>query len=564
MNRQNIIKVLFSLLTVVLITACSFYRPPKHAKKPGKYPEFTRADSLHGHLNEYRTNFDVTYYDLDIEIDPKNHWLGGSVKIYFNALQSIETIQLNLAEQLDVHWIKDFGGKEIIYERELNAIYLDLANYQLTKGDSLMVEVNYSGKPQKAKKPPWKGGAVWKKKHGSHFCGVACEDDGAHIWWPLKDHLTDKPDSMQMSFTVPGNLYCVSNGRLMAEQEMDEGKKKFTWRTSYPINSYNVTYYVGDYTHFRQKYEGENSKLKYLDFYVLKENRQKAKVHFQQAHKMIEIYEKYFGPYPWPKDGYKLVESPYEGMEHQTAIAYGNEYKNPKWLGYDYIILHETAHEWWGNYVTACDLGDMWIHEGFATYAEMIYEEEVKGNLYYEVSYAVNRQSSINKRPIVGPRDVNYSNFKDGDIYVKGATVLHMLRRTIEDDKVFFNIIYRFATENGEHCVCTEDFIKLVNKETQRDLQWFFDQYLFRREAPELFYSIEETEQPNSRILKYKWNEEVTNENFALTIFLVTNNHIERIYPSWEIQEFELKNYYGSVSLFKDEDYVRFTRIKNL
>ena len=248
--------------------------------------------------------------------------------------------------------------------------------------------------------------------------------------------------------------------------------------------------------------------------------------------------------------------------EHQTAIAYGHGYKNEKYLDYDYIILHETAHEWWGNHVTACDMSDLWIHEGFATYAEMLYEERTAGKSSYNVSYRVNRLMSWNRRAIVGPRGVSYSNYKDGDIYYKGAVVLHMLRKVIDKDELFFRIIKKFSTEYGDHCVYTEHFMKLVNEETGINYDWFFQQYVFRAEAPELFFHLF-LKANGKKALQFKWNEKNTNKNFALKINVQFDDETVQIAPTWELQEVEL-DFSANDIIFDRSSYVTFTKKGNL
>ncbi|MCG8574980.1 MAG: M1 family metallopeptidase [Flavobacteriales bacterium] len=548
------------LLLVVIFSACEFYRPPR-SSNAGQYPEFTLKDTLIGSLGEYRSCFDVKYYELDLEIDPVKKTVGGEVTTHFEVVESTQKMQLDLDDELAILWVKDEQGNELNFQRVEHSFFVDLKN-ELKPGERSSVTVSYFGKPQKAKKPPWKGGLVWKSEKGSKFSGVACEDDGAHVWWPLKDHISDKPDSVQAAFTVPKALMCVSNGRLMKEEEVGEEKKKYTWRTSYPINTYNVTFYLGNFERFELPYEGKYEEFP-IEFYVLEHHLEKAKKHFKQARKILYVFEDLFGPYPWPKDGYRLVESPYAGMEHQSAIAYGNGYKNGKYTGYDYIILHETAHEWWGNAVTCCDMADLWIHEGFATYAEMLYEEKKEASYMYETSYSINRIYSKNKRPIVGPMDVSYKNFRDNDIYNKGAVVLHMLRRTIEHDSTFFSILKRFSMEYREQCVTTPDFIALVNEETGDDYQWFFDQYVYRREAPELWY-YSNLEGMRDQTIYYQWNPANTNADFELELRIITDKEEFRIQPSSEVQKIKIPMDKVGYAYLDDEDYVLFTQKKDL
>lgn len=550
--------ILFSIF--LLLSACSIYRAPK-TPALGKYPAFTEKDSLLGFLNEYRSNFDVTYYELDLKIEPDKKMISGSVKIHFTAIKTVKIMQIDLDPRLTITSIKDNNNQELAYTRKETAVLIDMKNEIRPAGESMII-VSYGGKPKVAPKPPWRGGLIWDKKNGSHFCGVSCEDDGSSIWWPSKDHISDKPDSAQMRFTVPNGYMCISNGRLIEHHKTFEGLEKFTWRTSYPINHYNITFYLGKYKHFTLPYENENSKLRDLDFYVREENEYIAQTHFKQAVEILEVYEDLFGMYPWWKDGYKLIESPYEGMEHQTAIAYGDEFENGKYLNYDYIILHETAHEWWGNYVTACDMSDLWLHEGFATYAEMLYEERTEGSLTYDNSFLLNKMVANNKLPLQGPRDVFYKNFKDNDIYSKGAVVLYMLRKTIGNDTKFFSIIKRFATENKE-CVYTEDFIDLVNEVAGADYRWFFDQYVYRREAPEILFWYGTLDNGESEF-RYKWNSKNTNADFVLSVDVDVNDETITLFPSHEVQKLEITGEAPSVVYIDQYNYMIITEDKKL
>jgi aminopeptidase N len=554
--------VFFLIILSILATGCGLYRSPNYPMVAAGYPKFSEKDSLLGYLNEDRSCFDVNFYELDLNIEPKKHFLSGSVTIYFTALRQMDQLQIDLDKRLTIASISDSKGIDLSFNRHHTAVVVKLKE-SLQVGEKHYIMVSYSGKPKVAKKPPWKGGLVWKKKKGKFFCGVACEDNGASVWWPCKDHISDKPDSIRASFSVPKGYTCVGNGRLTGKDLSDPKVDKFTWQTSYPINNYNVSFYLGDYRHFSIDYENDSSSLSQLDFYVRPENLEVAKSHFLQAVKILKVYEGLFGPYPWPKDGYKLVDSPYEGMEHQTAIAYGDEFKNGRYLNYDYIILHETAHEWWGNYVTSCDMGDLWIHEGFATYAEMLYEEKTEGNDAYTVSYLVNRIMTKNKRPVAGPKNVFYKNFRDNDIYNKGAVVLHMLRKNLESDELFFRIIYRFATEYHDACVTTEDFMQLVNAESGMSYDWFFEQYIYRREAPELLFYYVLTEN-NVTEFRYKWNAKNTNPNFKMNITVHINNKPYLLKPTSKTQILTLKADAGSTVSIDQDDYMIITKDKSL
>lgn len=546
-------RLILSLMVIAVMASCVGFRPPKNPKKPGKMKTFGMRDSLLGGLHQSRSCFDVRYYDLDLKLDPKKATVEGVVGMDLEIVEETELIQLDLDPQLEIHSVHVDGKETSVIRRMHESFEVDLGQ-TFSPGNRIKVEISYSGKPKTAKKPPWKGGFVFKKKKGSPFCGVACEDDGAHLWWPLKDHISDKPDSIRAAFQVPNGLSCISNGRLLSEEDQGNGWTKFTWATAYPINNYNVTFYIGNYVQFSLPYEGKYEPFA-MDFYVLPHHLEKAKTHFRQARNIIYVYEDLFGPYPWPKDGYKLVESPYEGMEHQSAIAYGAGYKNRKFASYDYIILHETAHEWWGNAVSCCDMADLWIHEGFATYAEMLYEEQKEADWFYKASYSINRMVSENKRPVVGPMDVAYTNFKDGDIYTKGACILHNLRIVIDNDKLFKTIIKRFSMENRSKCVTTGDFISLVEEETGKDYQWYFDQYVHRREAPELFYHLLIDAQ-DGLTLFYRWNKTVTNESFdQMPVKFEVDEETQLIYPSTELKSLKVSQDATSICYLSDEGY---------
>ena len=546
-------KFLVLAISGVLLGGCAYYKTPKYHSSEGKYPAFARKDSLIGSNGPFRSCFDVHFYELDIKLDPKKKNVGGSVTILFSILTKTSRIQLDLSDRLAISSVVNKEGRQLNFEREYDSFFIEL-DREVSVGEMYEVKVCYDGSPKKAKKPPWKGGLVWKKKYGKDWCGVACEDDGAHIWWPLKDLISDKPDSVRCSFTIPTGLKCVSNGRLISEQRVDDKHNRFTWQTSYPINPYNVTFYIGDFIRFELPYNGKYTPFS-IEFYVLHEHFAKAREHFKQVEKIIYDYEELFGPYPWPKDGYKLVESPFEGMEHQSAIAYGNGFKNVKYGNYDYIILHETAHEWWGNSLTCCDMADLWLHEGFATYAEMLYEEKEEASWLYLGSYGSNRWYIKNKRPIVGPEGVAYSNYRDGDIYSKGAVVLHMLRRTIEEDSVFFDILHTFATRHRDTCARTGDFIALVNSKTGEDYQWFFDQYVYRREVPEFRYCLVPINAGDCK-LYYRWNPAKTNTDFKLPVRIKVRNKTHRIVPSCEVQSMVLSGSNVYSTTIDLEDYV--------
>ncbi|MBN1415623.1 MAG: M1 family metallopeptidase [Bacteroidales bacterium] len=483
-------RLIFIIIASLLFNSCAILRYPdfgKVPKKPGSYPKFSERDYLVGKLDEDRAGYDVTFYDLDLFLNPDNKKLGGTVNIHFTALAELKNIRFDLYENLDISSLK-ISGQEISFLRNDRAVIASLPASLVIGRDYILV-VEYEGKPSRAKNPPWSGGVVWERdKDGNPWIGVTCETEGGSIWFPCKDHLSDEPDSVRLRMTVPAGLQVVSNGT-MKSHIFQSAWETFTWSTNYPVNIYNITFYAGKFEHFSDTMHTPQGILN-LDYYVLPQNLEKAKKHFIQAKDVINIYIMSFGPYPWMKEGFRLVEAPYEGMEHQTAIAYGSRYSNRAWLGGDYIIVHEAAHEWWGNAVSVIDFSDIWLHEGFATYSEMIFAEHTLGydnSLLYARYYIAG--SIKNKRPVVGPPDVSYWNNRDNDIYNKGAMVLHTIRNVLNDSALFFDILQTFYRENtGSSHVVTADFIEVVERKTGKDWDKFFEVYLYSREVPVLYW----------------------------------------------------------------------------
>lgn len=517
------------IVSALSFSSCSILgiNPSGKVPKAGKMPHFSEKDSLLGYLNPARIAFDVTFYRLYIKPNPKTREVSGQVDIEFTILENTDSIQIDLASQLEIYGIRQ-GDQELQFRREKTAVYVYFQK-GLTKGEKGIIKVIYGGKPDKARKPPWEGGLVWKKdKNKKPWIGVACEDEGAHIWWPMKDHISDEPDSIEVRVEVDKSLKGVSNGRLV-EVINNEKTDTYVWKTSYPVNTYNITFYVGDFSKISIPYDS----LKTLEFYVLPDSKAKAEVHFEQTVDIIRFFENAFGEYPWWKDGFKMVESPFAGMEHQTAIAYGNGYDSHWMFNFDYIILHETAHEWWGNSLTAMDMAELWLHEGFATYSEALYVEEKYGYESYLQYMLFYRLAIKNKSPLIGPYNVAYTNYKDGDIYTKGAWFLHTLRFAIKNDSLFKDILKTFAVENRESYVSTEDFLTLVNEKTGSDYGWIFQQYLYQREPPVLVYGILYSISGN--MVEYRW--ENTVEGFNLPVLFEFEGRKEWVYPTTENQK---------------------------
>jgi len=507
---------------------------------------YSRNDSLRGALNPSRTCFDVYYYDLSLIINIQNKSIQGVNEIYFKTLSNTNKIQLDLFSNLIIDSIY-FNGQKLSFTRDSNAFFIQFPSI-LSANTTSKLSVYYEGNPIIAKKAPWDGGWVFTSDSLKRpWVGVACEGIGASLWWPLKDHLSDEPDSMRLHYTVPSSLMAVGNGILESTKINDNEKTTtYNWKISYPINSYNVTCNIANYTHIQDQHIQTNKDTLAIDYYVLDYNKQKALSHFKQVHPMLTCYEKYFGPYPFFKDGYAMVETPYWGMEHQGAIAYGNDYTN-KIIDFDYIIIHESGHEWWGNNVSTCDHAEMWIHESFTTYTENLLIEYFYG---YDMSIRylnLNKGLIKNIDPIVGPLDVNYEGWNGSDMYYKGAWILHTFRNVLQNDSLWFSILKGIQQDFALKTIHTEDIVQYINQKTGVDYSWFFKQYLYNAQPPTLVTYSEKIKK-NVRIY-YKW--ENTNTDFVMSIPLnIEANKSIYITPGLDYKFIEVKSKLVTKNLF--------------
>ncbi len=498
---------------------------------------FARADTLRGMLTPLRTCYDVIYYQLDIKVDPESKSIEGSNKIKFTVVTAFDKMQVDLFENMHIEDITLDGVGSVPFEREYDAVFIQFP-MTLRVDSEHEITVFYSGEPTVAKRPPWEGGFTWTiDKEGNPWIAVSCQEIGASLWWPNKDHQSDEPDSMMISVTVPEGLTNVSNGRLRSKTALPDGWTRYDWFISYPINNYNVTLNIGKYAHFRDIYDTGDTLT--LDYFVMPYNLEKAKKQFQQVKPMIACFEKFFGNYPFQNDGFKLIETPYLGMEHQSAIAYGNNYMQGyngiTWseigLSFDFIIVHESAHEWWGNSVTSKDIADLWIHESFGAYAEAVYVECMHG--YKEALTYINGKKSrvSNKEPIIGVYGVHKRGSRD--MYNKGQLVLNTLRHVLDDDLLWWDVIYGIATEFAYQTIHADDIVNYVNEKTGSDFTYFFEQYLKYPTIPQLVISV--AKKDTSVTARYKWNADV--EDFRMPIKVTTSKHkYEFISPttSWQ------------------------------
>ena len=519
--------------------------------------EFSRQDTLRGSITKERSWWDLTRYHLDISVKPEEKFISGSNKISYTVLKSHDLMQIDLQTPLILtKAIQDNSELEIIHDG--NAHFIKLKKKQ-NVGSKEELIVYYEGNPRVAVRAPWDGGISWEKdKNGNHFIASSCQGLGASVWWPNKDHMYDEPESMLMSVNVPKGLTNVSNGRLVKIDKMSDSTT-FHWEVVNPINNYGVNINIGDYVNFSEIYEGEKGDLD-MDYYVLSYNLEKAKIHFSDAIKTMQAFEHWFGPYPFYEDSFKLVETPYLGMEHQSSVTYGNQYKQgylgrdlsgTGWgLKFDYIIIHETGHEWFANNITYIDIADMWVHEGFTTYSENLFIDYHFGKKASSEYVIGTRRGISNLKPIIGPYGVNKGGSRD--MYPKGANLLHTLRQIADDDEKWRQILRGLNSEFYHQTVSTSQIENYISEKMDIDLNSFFNQYLRDVRIPLLEYILVE------KVLKFRWSNVVDNFQMPLDIF-VGNKNI-RIFPSKEWKDLTIdsndvdfdKNYYIDFKLLTD------------
>ena len=469
-------------------------------------PEFTRADTLRGMLTPLRTCYDINYYHLDVKIDIDAKSVSGSNEFKFTAVTDFNKLQFDLFENLVIEKVV-YNGAELPYTREANAVFITFPK-TIKKKSKDSFTVWYHGNPKVAKNPPWDGGFIFKKdKGGNPFVSVACQGLGASVWWPTKDHQSDEVDSMLISISAPKDLQEVSNGRLRSVVEKADGYTQHNWFVSNPINNYDVSFQIGKYAHWEDSMMGEKGKLT-IDFWALKEDSAVARPHWDADVKpMLKAFEYWFGPYPFYEDGYKLVEAPHLGMEHQSAVAYGNQFKKG-YLGrdlsgtgvglkYDFITVHESGHEWFGNSITTKDVADMWVHEGFTSYSETLFAEYNYGK-QAAIDYIVGIRRNIrNDIPIIGPYNVNKEG--SGDMYYKGSNMLHTIRTIINNDVKFREILRGLSSHFYHKTVTTAEIEKYISDKSGINFGLVFDQYLRQPKPPVLEYKVENNQ------LTYRW-----------------------------------------------------------
>ncbi len=409
--------------------------------------QFDRQDTLRGSVTPERAWWDLTYYHLDIEVDPAERTIEGRNTVQYRVLEPGKRMQVDLQPPMALRGAVQ-NGQPLEYNRDGNVYYIQMPQ-SLKAGQVYELELEYGGKPRVAVRAPWDGGLSWDEdENGNPFVATSCQGEGASLWWPCKDHMYDEPDSMLISVRVPDSLIEVSNGKLRSVEKDNDGTHTFHWYVDNPINNYGVNVNIGDYVHWSETYKGEKGNLD-CNYYVLRGNLDKAKTQFKQVPMMLEAFEHWFGPYPFYEDGFKLVETPYLGMEHQSSVTYGNKYQNG-YLGmdlsgtgwgqkFDFIIIHEAGHEWFANNITYKDIADMWVHEGFTAYSENLYLDYHYGS-EASADYVIGtRKAIMNDRPVIGDYNVNHSG--SSDMYYKGANMLHTIRTLLGDDEKWRSIL---------------------------------------------------------------------------------------------------------------------------
>jgi len=514
----------------------------------------TRQDSLRGSITPEREWWDLTYYHLDIKVKPDEKFIIGSNTVGYSVLKSNKTMQIDLQEPMKITSVTS-NGKKLKFNREGNAYFIQLKKKQ-KKNDINYLKINYEGFPKEAIRAPWDGGLSWARdENDNHFIATSCQGLGASVWWPNKDHMYDEVDSMLISVNVPKNLTNVSNGRLRKVTEHNDDTKTFDWFVTNPINNYGVNINIGDYVSFSEVFKGEKGDLD-IDNYVLSYNLDKAKEQFKQVPMMIEAFEHWFGPYPFYEDSFKMVEVPYLGMEHQSSITYGNKYQNgylgrdlsgSGWgLKFDYIIIHEGGHEWFANNITYKDIADMWVHEGFTCYSENLYVDYFFGK-EASAEYVIGTRRGIsNRKPIIGQYDINREG--SGDMYSKGANLLHTIRQLAKDDEIWRETLRGLNEEFYHSTVTTKEIEEYISMSIGIDLSKVFDQYLRDNHVPIFEYEIENGE------LKYRWNDIIDGFDMPIEVFIDGKNHL--LYPTNEFKKMKITNLYLNV----DDDYYIFTK----
>ncbi|RAI97565.1 peptidase M1-like protein [Chitinophaga skermanii] len=488
---------------------------------------FGRIDSLRGELTPMRTCYDVTYYDIDITLQPKQRFVHGSNDIHFKTVAAFKRMQVDLYNEMNIYAIT-FEGKHLPYTRAFDAVFVDMPR-ELQVGEQAVLHIQFGGQPQVPNlAEPMNGGVLWYfDQNQASWSQAICQGSGASTWLPNKDHLSDEPDSVQIKITAPRNLQTISNGRMVAQHLVDSTLQQTTWRVTYPINNYNITFNLGDYAHQRDYFvQGEDSLS--IDFYYLKSHEALAPITFNRIKPMLARYTEWFGPYPFPRDGFKLIESPH-AMEHQSAVSI-ESLKTGDSSNLRNLVWHEVAHEWWGNNISIRDMADFWVHEAFASYAEVLSMQAELGTeamLQY-----CRKEKPRNKQPIRGLYNVNHIHDDINDLYVKGALILHTFRSTLQNDTQFFALLRHLQQQFAYQTITGDMLIQAINAYVKKDYTQFFEQYIGYTRVPTLVYNIK------NGVLSFKWEVDVPSYDYPVDV--VAQGKKVRLHPTKEWQSIEM------------------------
>jgi len=521
--------------------------------KPTFAQPFTKADTLRGSLSSiFRTCYDINFYHLSVQVDVDKKFIVGSNQFNFTANNNFKTLQIDLFANLQIEKIV-FKNDTIPFTRDFNAVFITFPD-TIKAQSKQQFTVYYSGYPIVAKNAPWDGGFIFATHNiDNSWVATACQGLGASSWWPNKDQQADEVDSMLISVSVPNNLMNVSNGKLLNFKLLNNGYTQYNWFVANPINNYCVAVNIANYAKISESFKSKNGALS-VDFYVLPQNVEKAKNHLtKNVKQMLEAFEYWFGPYPFYTDGYKIVETPYLGMEHQSCIAYGNKYQNgylgkdlsdTSWgLKWDFMVIHESGHEWFGNNITSKDIADMWIHESFTNYSEALFTEYWYGKLAGKAYLLGLRKNILNDKPIIGNYGVN--NTGSGDMYYKGANMLHIIRTIINNEKTWRAILMGLNTNFAKQTVTTQQIINYINTAANYNFTPIFDQYLRFKNIPTLLFKIKRG------VLYYRYNADVNEFNMPLEIAI--DGKFKTIYPTTQIKNMKLKT--ANSTLKVSDDY---------
>tara|TARA_B100000809_G_scaffold132656_1_gene130441 strand:+ start:1162 stop:2799 length:1638 start_codon:yes stop_codon:yes gene_type:complete len=519
---------------------------------------FTHQDTLRGAITKERAWWDITYYHLSVDVNTRKKTITGSNLIQYKVLTPHQTLQVELQEPLKIFKVIQ-NEKELSVRKDGYSYFIELQDSQTVESINELT-IYYKGEPQESENPPWNGGLTWKKdRNENDWIVTTCQGDGASLWWPNKDHAYDEPDSMLISITVPKHLMDVSNGRLRSIKDNKNKTKTYNWFVSNPINNYGVNMNIGDYIHFNETYKGLKGNLD-CDYYVLRDNLKDAKKQFKEVPRMLAAFEHWFGPYPFYEDGYKLIEVPYAGMEHQSSVTYGNGFKNgykgkdvsgTGWgMKFDFIIVHESGHEWFANNITHKDVADMWIHEGFTSYSENLFVEYHFGKKACNEYVKGIRKNILNDKPLIGTYNVHQEG--SSDMYYKGANILHTLRQLIDNDELWRSILVGLNKDFYHQTVTSKQVEDYISQKTKKNLSTFFNQYLRTKDIPTLEYRT------NKKSIEFRYINIV--DGFDMPIRTFINEKEKWLFPNSEWSNFHLEKK-GSQITFDENFYIFYEKL---